>query len=161
MNHTTLVALYVLDSLKRTGSQESLLSEPDYSGCTVCFWFTKKNQFIGVTSQWIGLHWLLQVQRRMQKAILTNKIAQMKTVILPSFTQMSCQSKMKSSEYLMELQKLKFCNHTEPLLNIVTHQATPWDNLIHTLQSVPLSSLGFTFYKDSRFYSSHTQLYRI
>ncbi len=63
---------------------------------------------------------------------------------------MSCQSKMKSSEYLMELQKVKFCNHTEPLLNLVTHQATPWDNLIHTLQSVPLSSLGFTFYKDSR-----------
>jgi len=26
------------------------------------------------------------------------------------------------------------------------YQATPWDNLIHTLQSVPLFPMGFTFY---------------
>ncbi len=46
----------------------------------------------------------------------------------------------------MELQKVKVCNHTEPLLSLINYQATPWDNFIHTLQSVPLSSLGFTFY---------------
>lgn len=46
----------------------------------------------------------------------------------------------------MKLAKVIIRNHIEPLLILITYQATPWDNLIHTLQSVPLSSLGFTFY---------------
>lgn len=46
----------------------------------------------------------------------------------------------------MELEKVKICNHTELLLILITYQATPWDNLIQTLQLVLLSSLGFTFY---------------
>lgn len=33
----SLVALYVSDLLNRTGSEESLVHDSDYSGCAVCF----------------------------------------------------------------------------------------------------------------------------
>jgi len=42
------VCLLCVDSLKRTNSNESFFRESFYTGCTVYFWFTKKNRLIRV-----------------------------------------------------------------------------------------------------------------
>ncbi len=57
-NQTTLDALHVFDSLRRTDWLELFLQESDHTGCAACVWFIKKNWLTKIIPSGIRPHWI-------------------------------------------------------------------------------------------------------